>query len=524
MRTHLVGEDAVLVELEGEAPPYRVADAIRSRSGVVESVPAATTVLVVVDPLVTDAADLAGQAAALVARAGEAGDRSPPGAMVEIPVHYDGPDLDEVCRLTGLDRAEVVARHSRSVHRVAFLGFSPGFAYLAGTDPALSVPRRQTPRPSVPAGSVGLAGGMSCLYPRSTPGGWQLIGTTSALLFDQRRRPPALLSAGDSVRLVPVDSPAPPEVPVPAAPPQEGRRSLEVLRAGPLTTVQDRGRPGWAHIGVPPAGAVDQPALALANRMVGNRADAACLETTLSGPELRFGCRAVVAVAGATAPVSLDGRPVHATGPLPVRPGSVLRVGTATAGLRCYIAFDGGIDAPVVLGSRSADTLSGLGPPALAPGDVVVLADRPPGPGGDRGAPTQAAPAPATSPDRPAVVRVVSGPRHDWLTPAARAALTTATWVVSPRSDRTGVRLEGPVLERSRSDELASEGMVTGAVQVPPDGAPIVFLANHPTTGGYPVVGVVASVDLGVMAQLRPGAPVRFEVVDRAAALAARRR
>lgn len=281
--------------------------------------------------------------------------------------------------------------------------------------------------------------------------------------------------------------------------------SLVVLDPGALTTVQDRGRFGFAHLGVPRAGALDAPAAALANRLVGNGPDAAVLETTLTGVTVRLDRAATIAVTGASCPVTVDGRAVSHSEPVSVRAGSTVTVGRATTEVRSYLAVGGGIAVPLVLGSRSTDTLAWIGPARLQAGDVLPL-----------GSPT-ASPAPADVAVRRTagrVLRIVPGPRADWIDAAAWRRLDGATYTVDPASNRIGLRLAGPVLERARSGELASEGIVLGAVQLPPSGQPVVFLHDHPVTGGYPVIGVVEPDDLAVCAQLRPGVAVELSVGD----------
>ncbi|MEU9355545.1 biotin-dependent carboxyltransferase family protein [Streptomyces griseoloalbus] len=285
-------------------------------------------------------------------------------------------------------------------------------------------------------------------------------------------------------------------------------RALVVVRAGALTTVQDRGRPGHAHLGVPRSGALDGPAAALANRLAGNPPDAAVLETTLNGCCVRPRSTVTVAVAGAPCRVTVDGRPVAWGAPVRVRAGSVLDVGTATSGVRAYLAVSGGIAVEPVLGSRSTDLLSGLGPAPVTDGAVLPL-------GTPREGPAHVDVAPQPAPPDELVLRVTPGPRDDWFTPAAVRTLTSRTYRVSSASNRIGLRTTGPPLERARPQELPSEGMVLGAVQVPPDGTPVVFLADHPTTGGYPVIAVVRPTDLPAAAQATPGTPVRFIAVRR---------
>ncbi|MFD7460130.1 MULTISPECIES: biotin-dependent carboxyltransferase family protein [unclassified Streptomyces] len=285
-------------------------------------------------------------------------------------------------------------------------------------------------------------------------------------------------------------------------------RALAVVRAGALTTVQDLGRPGHAHLGVPRSGALDAPAAALVNRLVGNPPEAAVLETTLTGCAVRPRSAVTVAVGGAPCAVTVDGRPAAWGAPVRVPAGALLDVGAARAGLRSYVAVSGGVAVEPVLGSRSTDLLSGLGPAPLTDGAVLPL-----GAPGEPHARVDAAPQPA--PPSELVLRVTFGPRDDWFTPEALRAFTSRPYRVSAASNRIGLRTEGPALARALTGELPSEGMVLGAVQVPPDGRPVVFLADHPTTGGYPVIAVVRPTDLAPAAQAVPGTPVRFVAVRR---------
>jgi biotin-dependent carboxylase-like uncharacterized protein len=278
---------------------------------------------------------------------------------------------------------------------------------------------------------------------------------------------------------------------------------LTVLAPGPRSTVQDRGRPGWASIGVPRSGAADLASHDLANRLVGNRPEAAAVEVTLGGLRIRAEASALVAITGAPARLTVDGRPAPMNAPFLLPAAGLLELGLPPRGLRTYLAVRGGIDVPPVLGSRSSDTLSGLGPRPLAAGDRLPI-------GGLAGDEPFVDVAPVAGPAERAVLRVLPGPRRDWLAAEAWSALTGNDWTVSSDSDRVGVRLTGPRLARARDEELPSEGLVTGAVQVPPDGAPVLFLADHPVTGGYPVLAVVVTADVAAAGQLRPGDSVRF--------------
>jgi biotin-dependent carboxylase-like uncharacterized protein len=276
--------------------------------------------------------------------------------------------------------------------------------------------------------------------------------------------------------------------------------SLEVLAVGASVLVQDRGRPGWAHLGVPRSGALDAPAAELGNRLVGNTPGAACLEVLLGGLALRAQAGVWLAVTGAPCPVVVDGRARAFGEPLWLPPGSELRLGRPDAGLRTYVAVAGGIAVEPVLGSRSTDTLGRLGPAPLVAGDRVPV-------GTPSGSP---AAVDTPRPGVPGPLRLTVGPRADRVDGDAIDLLSRTAYAVSPSSDRIGMRLEGEPLPLVSRAELPSEGMVLGAVQVPPDGTPVVLLADHPTTGGYPVVAVVDEADLWQCAQLRPGEPVRF--------------
>jgi biotin-dependent carboxylase-like uncharacterized protein len=278
---------------------------------------------------------------------------------------------------------------------------------------------------------------------------------------------------------------------------------IDVIRAGALTTVQDQGRVGWAHLGVPRSGALDRPALDRANRAVGNPIAAAGLEITLTGCVLRFRADAMIALAGAPARVTVDSEPVGFGTPVPVPAGARVSVGSARGGVRTYLAVRGGIDCASVLGSRSTDTLSGLGPAPLADGDTLPIGPPPldpPEPGPPVEVPSGAE----------VVVRISFGPRDGWFDAPSVERLCDCPYQVTVRSNRVGARLAGAALTRANLAELPSEGIVLGAVQVAPDGQPIVFLADHPTTGGYPVIGVVDQQDLPLLAQARPGTTVRF--------------
>jgi len=284
-------------------------------------------------------------------------------------------------------------------------------------------------------------------------------------------------------------------------------RAITVLEPGPLALVQDLGRPGYAHLGVPPSGALDIPALTLANRLVGNPESAAGIET-MGNLVLRAESSCTIAITG---PPLLKST-VDTHQPVYLAPGQQLRLGGPSAGLRCYIGVSGGIEVPPELGSRATDVLSGIGPKPLSVGDTLPLGPHIGEPSTVDGLPPERVPSRLELP-------VLLGPREDWFDDPA-GQLAAGVWTASPRSNRIGLRLDGTALRRAeqfRDVELPSEPVITGAIQVPPDGRPVIFLADHPTTGGYPVIGVVHPRVLPLLAQARPGTPVRLRPDARSA-------
>ncbi len=524
------GDRALLVETADMDGAHALAgllgDALAAGAapgGVDEVVVGFASVLVILDPGPDGAgpADVAGWLDDVAAGGGPTAERVGPGRVSRVhvlPVVFDGPDLAGVADAVGATTGQVVARLVAAELEVAFVGFAPGFPYLTGLPPELAaLPRRPTPRTSVPAGAVALAAGFASVYPRSTPGGWHLLGRTDAVLFDSDRPPHSTVAPGDRVRFSEVrdlDAVTPVDPDRPRLGGGDGP-CLEVLEPGLATTVQDTGRRGVAHLGVPAGGAADARAATWVHLLLGDDpATAAALECTAAGPTLRVvgdGYVAVVGPPGGTVDVTVDGRAAPANTVLPVADGQVVRVGTVSGGLRAYLGVAGGITTPTRFGSRSSDILSGLGPGALRTGDR--LARGPAGtirgrlhPDGGR-------------PGAPVVLRVVAGPH------GPTGGLTRTTWVVGAEADRIGVRLaplHGPGVEPGPT--RASTPMMTGAVQVPPDGRPILLLPDHATVGGYPVVACVAGVDLPLLGQLTPGDEVVFVEVGVADAVELARR
>lgn len=452
--------------------------------------------------------------------------------IIHVPVVYDGMDVAEVGAIAALSVEELITRHTDASYTVAFTGFAPGFAYLSGGDPRLRVPRRSTPRPRIPAGAVGLAGPFSGIYPRESPGGWQLLGHTEIAVWDVERENPALLLPGarvrfeavrESVHLTAAAAPTSVAIPLNSAvlpATTVARPALKVRTPGLLSVFVDEGRNGLACLGVGPSGASDRGAFTSANWLVGNAPSAACLELSLGGFVVEVAQDVVVALAGAPREVTVTGprgpRTEIMEQAFRLTPGETLTLSAATAGMRTVLALRGGFQRPPVLGSRSRDTLAGLGPEPVAAGEDLAASDE------AVHAIPLAVPSPRVMPAAGQLytVDVLAGPRQEWFSPAAWRAFGNAAWEVSAISDRIGLRLSGPPLTRASSHasrELPSEGMVSGAIQVPPDGQPVVFLADRPVTGGYPVIGVVHERHRDLLAQLPPGALVRFRQLGQVA-------
>lgn len=533
---HAFGQDALLIELPA-ADLHRITSLdhhLRSQGipGVLEIIPAEDSLLIRLDR-----ADAGSERDRLVQfltaqsvehlRHTTDGDAStsastpaePKVDRVLIPVLYDGLDLHLTAQTLGLSIADLIAMHSGADFTVAFCGFSPGFAYLTGLPELLHLPRRTTPRIQVPAGSVAIAEHYSAVYPRSSPGGWHLLGRTDRVLFEPSGRSPALLQPGIHVQFTPItdriEVATPSTVSDASTQARPDSPAVEVVHPGVSCLVEDLGRHGWGRVAVTESGAWDRRSHRLAQRLVGNPEDAAGLECLGGGLRLRALSPLTVAVTGAPGPITItDGHGSQAGSvctPVHLRAGEELHLGHPTEGLRRYVAVRGGLDIPPVMGSAATDTLSRLGPDPLTPGTRLAIRK-------------VSGPIPASDLSLPDPIHrevgVIPGPAWPLLTAESRQRLTELS--VSPASDRIGVRLEGPILEWEASIDppdaripraitRASRPLVRGAIQLPPDGRPVVMGPDHPATGGYPVIGVLADPD--APAQWAPGVTVHLREV-----------
>jgi KipI family sensor histidine kinase inhibitor len=564
VRMRAAGERGLVVEM-GETIDPRVNGRVRALGRAlaarmagegIEVVPTYRSLLVVHDPLRVGRARVRRLIEELLRELPEPEEERGPGRLVQVPACYGGsfgPDLEEVSRLRGLSPDEVASIHSSCTYLVHMLGFTPGFPYLGGMDARIAAPRLAAPRPRVPAGSIGIAGEQTGIYPLPSPGGWRIVARTPLRLFDPGREPPFLFTAGDRVRFTPVGPeefdalardaasclPTPPsagkvegkgEAPRPSTLRREGserggggRTAIAVEQPGLLTTIQDQGRPGYRAFGMPAGGALDARAYALANLLAGNAPGAAAVEMTLRGATFRFERDAYVAVAGADMRAELDGACVETWSAFPVRAGGVLRFSGAAEGCRTYLAVQGGIDVPPVLGSRSTYAragVGGLGGRPLARGDVLPVGSAPPRSATPRRLGARFVPRRG----RGLSLRVLLGPQDDRFSREGVATLLGSAYSVTDRNDRMGYQLDGPAIRHARGPDIVSDGLLPGAVQVPGSGMPIVMMADCPTVGGYAKIAFVVAADLPDLAQARRGDTVRFARCTLREATAALRR
>jgi KipI family sensor histidine kinase inhibitor len=541
------GDSALLLEFEAIVDAtvndraIAAADAFRRRmlAGVRDVLSTYRSVAVHFDPLIAEPVAVR----AALEQAADAPASSASGRIVEIPVTYggaDGPDIDGVAAFAGIDATEVAGRHAATIYRVFMLGFLPGFPYLGSVDPSIGAPRHRVPRTRVPAGSVGIAGRQTGIYPIESPGGWQIIGRTPVRMFDLSRTPPALLQPGDAVRFVPrtlaTEMPNSAIARAPAVGGAEtaparvpGTQTCTVLRPGLFTTVQDWGRWGFQRLGVPVSGALDAAAHARANALVGNDPRGATLEVTIQGPELRFDTRTDIAIAGGDLEATLDGSGCPLDEPIRCRTGATLRFGTRRRGARAYVAVAGGIDTVPELGSRATHVrtrIGGLAGRALLAGDTLPIGsstgDDPSATWPDTGRQSRAYGRRGGSGPVGVRLRVLPGPQEDFFGSDALELLQVSRFVVAPTSDRMGYRLQASrPIPAAGAREMISDATFPGGIQVPPSGHPILLLADRQTTGGYPQIAVVIAADLPLAGQLVPGDWIELRVCSRHEAIRA---
>ncbi|MBO7122517.1 MAG: 5-oxoprolinase subunit PxpB [Treponema sp.] len=459
------------------------------------------------------------------------------GKTITIPVCYEGkefaPDLERVCANARLSEEEAVRIHSSIDYLIYMMGFLPGFPYLGGMDERLETPRLETPRTKIPAGSVAIGGKQTGLYPSESPGGWNIIGRTPLKVFDLERDPIFLYKAGDKIRFEPIsksdferfdEKKWLGEMGLGGGAAKSALKEkyecgggIEILEAGLMTTIQDGGIIGFQKYGISQSGVMDKASFDLANALCGNEENAACLETTLLGPKIRFTSDCAFAICGAVFEgAALDGVHVEMNKRIFAKAGSVLECGRASKGLRSYIAFDGGVLAHKVFGSASTNVKSkigGYGGRPLAAGDALAL--------GYRNAATLRSSVSALSgngafgmsraSEDSLVLECVKSSQSDFFGADGLEKFSAAVYTVGAQSDRMGIRFDGPSLDCGKTD-IISDAIPFGAVQITSAGLPVVMAADRQTTGGYAKIACVKKASMHKLAQALPGTKVKFRI------------
>lgn len=520
--------------------------------GIVEIVPAYNSLSIQYDPLVLDIERLKEILKNLSENEIEDQNQAP-GRLVRVPVCYDlGLDLDRVASHTGLDPKEIIRLHSESTYLVYMLGFMAGFAYLGGLDERLFTPRLDSPRARIEAGSVGLADKQTGIYPLASPAGWNILGLTPLKLYDAHRREPILLRAGDRINFYAIskeefdflkdqvkrglykpeieDSIKENEARAPSfsTVAKESQNDLKlmqdikppgikVLKAGVFTSIQDLGRLGLASQGVPQCGVMDRYSTSLLNLLLKNDKNAAVIEMNLLGADYEFLVPTFFAVGGALSDSYLNDEAIKPYCVYEARLGDRLSIGRFITGSRAYLAVSGGVATRQALGSRSTDTrlkLGGLGR-KLEAGDLLPIG----------AVDSRLANLPKRhlknwlleeNLNRP--LRVILGPQADNFSREAIEDFLSSSYVISPRSDRMGLRLEGRAIKHKGAADIITDGLAFGSIQVPKDGQPLILMADRQTSGGYPKIACVISSDLPRLAQLPVNSQVRFEAIELEAA------
>lgn len=443
-------------------------------------------------------------------------------------------DLISIAKACKLSTEEVVRLHKESLYTADILGFMPGFTYFSGLNPKLRLPRLNSPRPSVPKGSVAIAELQTAIYPRATPGGWNIIGRSPNTLFDIQKNPPGLFMAGDQMEIEEISLDKFHELDhVQSA--QEILRSaqansinsarIEVLQAGTFSSIQDNPRENLSHWAVGPGGACDLDSLHLANALVGNLPETAAIEMTSTGPTLLFHEACCIAWVGATCEGIVDGQRIPGNRPVWLAKGSTLKFSSLHPGFRSMLAIGGGLALPHILGRAGSHISADIGPKRLEKGDVLLI--------GDAKAPLnspflKSLYTPGLLPSFPkwhirspflptesvTQIQCLPGPHLSFLQAKDQESFWSTVWSVSNQSNRMGVRLQSDFKLKKDLPHIPSQAITFGTVQFPPSQEPIVMLAEHQTTGGYPRLAEVIRADLVKLAQLKPGSKIQLKPVN----------
>lgn len=518
-----MGEDGILIELGNEIDRRinMMVSVLSERIeglrdiGVKEVIPAYTTILVVVDPLKIDREKFREEIMRIMKDIKEEELKESVKEVIEIPTLYDrdvGLDLEEISNMTGLSIERIIELHSKQVYRVYMVGFIPGFPYMGEVPEEIAVPRLDNPRLKVPAGSVGIAGNQTGIYPFEIPGGWRIIGRTPIKLFNPYQDPPTIFKIGDYVKFKPIDRETyekmiskrecQTELRI------EGEPILKVESAGPGVSIQDLGREGYRKYGVPVSGAMDKESMIISNIIVGNNINDACIEIFQSSFEATALQDIVISICGAEVEGEVDGEELEGWRAIPIRKGSKIKINSLIGGMISYIAIAGGINEPIILGSRSHYITAEIGRRITSGTIITTLKNR-------FKEIVDSCPARVVEwrRKRREEFRVILGPHTKYFTNEMINEFLNAKFEVTNNIDRMGYRLKAENRIKGIG-RLISCGTIPGAIQIPGDGNPIVLMADAQTTGGYAIIGKIISPDLYAFSQLEPKSKVRFIQVD----------
>lgn len=526
----LAGDSSVLVkfgekideEINGRVNKFNKTVIDHNHIGIIDTIPSYCALLINYDPKLINYKDIVDLLKDLYKNIDykSAQDKE----IIEIPVLYggqNGPDLETVAKHNSLTVDEVVDLHSKPEYFIYMLGFTPGFPYLGGMNKAIATPRLETPRVKIEAGSVGIAGEQTGIYPINSPGGWQIIGQTPLDLYNINREEPILLKAGQYIKFKPISiedfnniKTSNMESDTFCLKTNENdnlqcKRGFIVKTQGFLTTVQDLGRHNYQALGVPVSGAMDKRSLKLANLLVDNDVTEAGLEVTMLGPTIEFTEDNVIAITGGDLMPQINNMDIDMNKAIICHKGDILSFKGIKSGSRAYIAFAGGLSIHKVMGSKSTYIKAGIGGfkgRKLEKNDEICFEN------------------PKVSISNLSKrtlninnqfsneinLRVIMGPQDDCFTEDGIKTFLNSTYTVSNDFDRMGCRLEGEKIQHKKDGNIISDGIAFGAIQVPSHGTPIIMLADRQTVGGYTKIANVISVDLPKLAQAKPGDKISF--------------
>jgi antagonist of KipI len=447
--------------------------------------------------------------------------------IVEIPVCYDttfGLDIVTMAADKSISIDDLIQRHIARQYRIYCIGFLPGFAYMGNVDDVLATPRRQAPRAAVKAGSVGIAGVQTGVYPLQSPAGWNIIGETPLQLFDANRAEPVLFKMGDIVQFQPIslsDFLLQKNKPVVTKElPLATSNSITILKQGMADSIQDLGRFGYQQFGINPTGAMDIVAAKVANFLVGNVATEAVFELHFPAAVFQFNVDALIALSGGDFSATINDEPIPINTPIIVEANSILKFTKLVSGARCYLAVNGGLAIEKWLGSYSTHIKANAGGYSgrmLQKGEVININTNKNFISHLNGQSfvTMQWQADVVELYKDVTnIQIIAGNEHALLTEASAEVLIDSTFVITAKSDRMGYQLHGIPLQLKQPLSLISTAVTRGTVQLLPNGELIVLMADHQTVGGYPRVAQIAQIAMPKLAQLQAHQRVTFSIIS----------